>query len=210
MVFGGLTTWRGGLLRRRDRRGVVALEFAILAIPFFMWLLFIMELSYDMYTQSALDDALHAAVRMIQTGNAQYVANGSAFVTSFLCPAAGGRLECSRMYVLVRPANFGTNQDYYNLTTGTLPVSGNTLVLSNYASASSSGSGSFCNASPQQFLLVSAIYVGPSFLGALLPGLLSVQYNGQRVHASLATTGIVTEPYTASAYTGTGTPAAAC
>ena len=189
---------------------MVALEFAILAVPFFMWLLFILELSYDMYTQSALDDALHAAVRMIQTGNAQYVANGQAFVTSFLCPAAGSRLECSRMYVNVQPANFGTNQDYYNLTTGTLPVSGNTLVLSNYASATSSGTGSFCNASPQQFLLVSAIYVGPSFLGALLPGLLSVQYNGQRVHASLATTGIVTEPYSASAYTGTGTPAASC
>jgi Flp pilus assembly protein TadG len=189
---------------------VVSLEFGIIAVPFFMWLLFSFELSYDLYTQSALDDALHAAVRMIQTGNAQYVADGKTFVNGYLCPAAGGRLECSRMYVQVQPANFGTNQDYYNLTTGALPVSGNTLVLTNYASAATSGSGSFCNASPQQFLLVSAIYVGPTFLGALLPGVLSEIYGGQRVHATLATTGIVTEPYSVSAYTGTTTPAASC
>ena len=208
MAFAGFTTWLrrwGRQYRHRDRRGVVALEFAIISVPFFLWMLMIFEMSFDMFTQSALDDALHQAVRAIQTGNAQYLTNGQAFITNYLCPAANGRLICRNMYVNVQAATFLSGQDYYNITSGALPVSGNTLVLTNYQ-----GSTSFCNAQPQQFLMVSAIYVGPTFLGTFLPGMFSVQYNGQRVHATLATTGIATEPYTSSAYTGTGTPASSC
>jgi len=196
---------RCGRPLRPARQGSVTLEFAILSIPFFMWMLAIFEISYDMFMQSALDDALHTAVRAIQTGNAQYLTNGQSFITSFICPAANGRLICANVYVNVSAANFATGQDYYNLTSGSLPVSGNVLSLSNY-----SGASSFCNASPQQFLLVSAIYVGPTFLSGLLPGVFSVKYGGKAVHATLATTGIVTEPYSASVYAGTATPAAAC
>jgi Flp pilus assembly protein TadG len=192
---------------RSARHGAVALEFAILSIPFFMWMLAIFEISYDMFTQSALDDALHVAVRSIQTGNAQYLLNGQTFISNYLCPAANGRLICANLYVSVSPANFtATVKDYHDLTTGGLPVSGNTLNLTSYTAATS-----FCNASPQQFLLVSAVYVGPTFLSGLLPGLFTVQYLGKTVHATLATTGIVTEPYTkGSLPNGQATAAASC
>ncbi len=189
----------------KDRRAATALEFGIIALPFFMWMLVILELSWDLFTQVALDDALHVAARQIQTGNAQYLTNGQAFINNYLCPAAGGRLICSNLYISVQPANFGSGQDYYNLTTGVLPTSGNTLVLSSFT-----GTSSFCNANASQFMLISAIYVGPTFLGGLLPGLFTVQYNGARVHATLSTTGVVTEPYNQTAYTGNGTPAASC
>ncbi len=190
---------------RRNRSGAVAVEFAIVAVPFFLWLLFIFELCFDLFTQVALDNALHDAVRQIQTGNAQFLANGQAFINGYLCPALNGRLICSNLYVNVSGPVFGTGQDYYNFTTGAVPTNGNTLDLSNY-----SGAASFCNAQPTQFMLVSAIYVGPTFLGGLLPGLMSLQYNGTTVHATLSTTGIVLEPYSPGTYTGTTPIAAQC
>src|SRR5271168_3951912 len=77
------------------RTGTTTIEFAILAIPFFMFALFIMEVSYDLYTQAALDTALGTAMRAIQTGNAQNVTNSTAFLTNYVCPNLVGLLECN-------------------------------------------------------------------------------------------------------------------
>lgn len=44
-------------------------------------------------------------------------------------------------------------------------------------------------------VLISAIYVGPSFVGGLLPNVLSVYYNGTLVDATLSTVGIITENF---------------
>ncbi len=202
--------WSGdGASRRsralRGRRAAVALEFAIIALPFFTWMLFIFELSFDLFSQVALDNALHQAVRQIQTGNAQYLTNGQSFITNYLCPAANGVMNCNNLHVSVTAPTFTGTKDLYNFTTGAVPVSGHTLDLSAY-----SGATSFCNGSPGQFLLVSAIYVGPTFVGGLLPGLFTVLYNGSLVHPTLSTTAIVIEPYQQSPYSGTGTPAASC
>jgi Flp pilus assembly protein TadG len=188
-----------------SKRGSTALQFAIVSLPFFLWILFIFELSYDLFTQVALDNGLAQAAREIQTGNAQYLQNGQAFINAYLCPALGGRLECGNLYVNVSSPSFGTNQDYYNFTTGTVPSSGGSLVLTGY-----SGASAFCNAQPSQFLLVSVIYVGPSFIGAILPGVLSLKYNSVAVHATLSTVGLVVEPYTPGSAPNGTTPAAAC
>jgi len=212
-------------LRRRASSGAVALEFAILAIPFFMWILYIFELSYDLFTQQALDFALHAAVRQIQTGHAQNLASGGAFISSDFCGATKGLLECNNNNVWIKvqatstyPAqssgagNTASNPlDYSSLTNGAVPMKGNVLDLSQYTSiggaatgtSGSSGSSTtqvipFCNASGSQAILVSAIYIGPSFISGLLPGVLSAEYNGNTVHATLSTAGFVTEPFTST------------
>ncbi len=170
------------------------------------------ELSYDLFLQEALDNALHEAVRQVQTGVAQNQVSGASFVTTYMCPAANGRLECARIFVNVTPVAAGT--DYHSVKIGgitpigVVPMSGNSLDLSNYNGGV--GSSDFCNGMPRQPLLVSAIYVGPSFIGGLLPGLLSAHYNGVWVHPTLATTGIVIEPYAAVPSTGATVPAPAC
>lgn len=165
----------------------------MVALPFLMLLLFVFELSYDLFSQSVLDCALQIAARQLQTGNAQNVKDGNDFITKYLCPDLGGLLMCSNVYIKVAKITPSSTQDYYDYTTGTVPVSSGTLDLSSYAAAS------FCNAGPAQLLLVSAVYVGPTFLSGLLPGLFSVSYNGARVHASLATVGLVSEAYTPTA-----------
>ena len=186
----------------RDVRAAAALEFAIVAMPFILALLFVFELSYDLFVQEALDSGLHQAVRQIQTGSAQNVTNGAAFITKYLCPAVAGLLSCSGLYINVQKLSLTYPQDYWNATTGKLPVNAGALNLSGFSSAS------FCNSGPSEMLLVQAIYVSPTFVGGVLPNVMSWSYGGSIVHAALSQVAAVTENYSASALT-TGA-AAAC
>ena len=202
-------TSRIATTRLNQRRGVVALEFAIVSIPLIVFMLGLFEVSYDLYVQSALDSGLQKAVRQIATGNAQNVVSANSFVSNYLCPDVYGLLECgNKMLVSINAVTLGTNSagkanDFYAYTTGKLPLAGNTLILP--ASYSQ-----FCNATASQALVITAIYAGPTFLGGLLTGLYSVYYNGMRVHATMATRGVITEQFPVSA-PGNGTvPAGSC
>ena len=196
-------------------RGVVAMEFAILAIPFLALMLFVFELGYDLYSQEELDTALHAAVRQIQTGNAQNLTSSGTgdFVNSYLCPQSAGLLfGCSaRVYVKIQKLTFGASQDLYDFTTGQVPVTDGELDLVDGGYLNKTGTSTFCNSGPGQFILVSALYIGPSFVGTLLPNSFSViNPFGGRTHVTLSTTSVVTESYsTTTAAQGT-TPAASC
>ncbi len=215
---------RAGSLRswHNARSGAVALEFAILAIPFFMWILYIFELSYDLFTQEALDFALQGAVRQIQTGNAQNT-NGNAFVNTDFCGATKGLLECNNIWIRVQvlptypaqDASTGNSTaasgmiDYSSppFATGALPGGNGALSLDGYVSggqiSSAAPSTAFCNATGGQAILISAIYIGPSFISGLLPGVLSVNLTGVgTVHATLSTAGFVTEPFQPSGTNG--------
>jgi hypothetical protein len=185
---------------------VVALEFALLSIPFFLFVLFVMELSYDLYTQSALDAGLRQAATQLARGNSQNVKDGPTFISQYVCPDLRGLLECStHLYVNIIkfPASGAT--DYYNITTGVLPMAGNTLNLAAYT-----GSNSFCNVAPDQFILISVIYLGPTFIGYMLPNILSEQYAGTTVHATLSTMGMATERFNAVGVSNGTVVAAPC
>jgi hypothetical protein len=187
--------------RRRGRRGAVALEFAILAIPFFTWILFIFEMSYDLFTQEALDYTVHAAVRQIQTGSAQSLANGKEFIQQAICGSSKGLLECDHIWLKIS-AITGTNPTYAPpVTNGDVPHNGHKLDLSEYTNLYGANAGKkspvtpYCIAGSQQPVLVSVVYLGPSFIGGLLPGVLSAKYGGATVHPTLSTAGFVTEPF---------------
>ncbi len=210
-----------GWLRRAagDRRGVAAVEFAMVSIPFFLLLFFIFEISMDLFQQEALDAALHLAVRQIQTGNAQNVSNGAAFVSTYMCPYATAVLNCNNISIKVQKLtlNAGTTlyttgsggtainggyTDYYNFTTGQLPMTAGALDLSSFASAN------FCNSGPSQFLLVTAIYTAGGIIGNFMPNLLTVSYGGTNVHATMSQMGAVTENFPVA--TATQTAASSC
>jgi hypothetical protein len=183
---------------RGDRRGVAALEFALMAIPFFTMLLFLFAIGFNLFWQEALNNGLHAAVRQLQTGQAQNLADGNAFVNNYLCPDSGGLLNCGGLYVRVQVVNFGAGQDYGNYVDTSLGTSGAPLDLSAFAPAN------YCNAGPSRFLLVTAVYVMPSIVGNLLPGFLSTTYNGAPVSAIMAEVAAYTENFNQ-----TGTPSGA-
>ncbi len=175
------------------RRGSVALEFALIAVPFLTLTLFVMELSYDLFTQEVMDSALYLAARQIQTGNAQNSLSGNDFIANYMAPNLSGLLSASNVYVQVRVISPTSSQDYYDFTSGTLPMSNGALDLTGF------GSGSFCNAGPAKLLLVSSIYVGPTIVGFLLPNVISEYFNGSLVHATLSTIGVASEAFHPSA-----------
>jgi hypothetical protein len=188
--------------RSLGRRASAALEFALVMIPFMMLLLFVIELAYDMFTQEVLDSTLYLAARQIQTGNAQNALSGSDFVAKYMTRNLTGLLSPANVYVHVQQVPSGTGQDYYDFTSGGLPSSNRSLNLTGFAS------GSFCNAGPTEALVISAVYIGPTIIGGLLPNVLSEYYNGAPVHATLSTIGVVSEHFpTAAAQSGS---AAAC
>lgn len=61
------------LLRRfrKDRKGSAAIEFAILALPFFVVIFAIAEIAVMFFVDSGLDAALHKAVRQVRVGIAK-------------------------------------------------------------------------------------------------------------------------------------------
>jgi len=171
-----------------NRRGTVALEFALLAIPFFVFVLGTMEVGYDFYVQAALTEAVHVAARSVQVGTSQGSATGAAevsWVTSAVCPALGGRLNCSQLYVSVSSIPSGSGQNYYTYLTAH-PAS---------LTAMTSSSDSVCTGGATQMMLLRAYYLSPTFLGMLVPSWSQVSptSGGSRVHVSYAATGFVNE-----------------
>jgi hypothetical protein len=204
-----------------DRRSSFALEFAMIA-PIFLLLLFVVfEVSYDEFMQEVLDNAVSSAARQVQVGNA-ISAKSSNFVAKYLCPYDGGMLNCNNLFVRIEQVTFtqgscsnvGVNVigDFYDATQGGLPVSNGVVQLGGYFNGGGSeGTGSkinqspcgttssnsgYCNAGAQQYILMSAVYLAPSFLGGLI--LNHTLYNNKIVHAQFATAAFETETFTST------------
>lgn len=180
--------WR--LVRARAAAG--ALEFAIVAGPFVLFLLFIAELAYDFFAQVALDYGVQAAARQIQVGNGQSLTTASAFMTTYLCPAVSVLLSCSSLSVNVIPIA----TDYYTNGSTTVPVNAATgkLDTSGYQ---------YCPGKPNQLMLVQALYTSPSIVGLFFPAMTTMS-GSSYVRATISTTAFINEnfPLTSAAPAG--------
>lgn len=79
----------------RDRKGSAAIEFAILALPFFVVIFAIAEIAVMFFVDSGLDAALHKAVRQVRVGVAK---TGSWDATKFkevVCGELSYSFSCS-------------------------------------------------------------------------------------------------------------------
>ncbi len=212
------------LLRHwRQRRAAVVIEFAIAGPVFFLLLFVVFEVSYDLFLQGVLNGSLAMAGREMQvdqTATATPTGAGS-FTAAYFCPNAWGFLNCNNLFVRVEVISAAlTNSacvDLYQSTTGGLPVANGTLNLAAFTSENGAGGSAspgtcdeitgsgnngalgYCNPGPDELVLLSAIYVAPSFLNGLLPGTTAYKYNGSLVRAQLASTAFQTESFTASA-----------
>jgi Flp pilus assembly protein TadG len=223
------TRLRARLLRGlADRRAAVMVEFAVVGPIFFLLLLVVFEVSYDLYLNEVLDTALQATARQIATGTAQPT-TASNLISGTLCPNALGLLNCNNLYVTVQridttsttscPGGYG-HADLWDATNGTLPGTNGNLQLGLYGGLNGTGAGNavgppstcyasssknngFCVAGPStgspELIVMSAVYVAPSFLQRLVGN--TVTYNGSIVRATLADAAFVTEGYSSS-YTG--------
>ncbi len=202
-------------------RGSVMVEFAIVAPFFFFMLFFVFEIAYDQFLQEVLESSLAFTARQMQIGTAQLQSGANdidlttpaTFTPQYFCPNAFGFLDCPNLFVRVEILNTdftGACTDVYQATTGVLPVTKGVLNLGSFSSENGTGSGAaiapspcdinaaqgYCSPSSNEFVLLTAIYIAPSFLNGLLPNAEIYKYKGHDVRAQFASTAFQTENFT--------------
>ena len=80
---------------RQERKGSAAVEFAMIALPFFALLFAIFETAILFFAQQALESATHETARMIMTGEAQMSKLTAAQFKQELCSRMLTILDCS-------------------------------------------------------------------------------------------------------------------
>lgn len=85
----------------RDERGVTAIEFAFLALPFFGLLAAIMQTALLFLSAQILDAAVTDSARLIQTGQAQAAGYDHSRYRQAICSNLYGLFDCSKLMVKV-------------------------------------------------------------------------------------------------------------
>lgn len=90
---------------RSTTAGTTALEFALIGPAFLGVFLFVFELGFVLYAQTALDYAVSKAARQMQTGQ-QTIVNGASQASLqnvILCPYLSPFLACTGVVVTLQP-----------------------------------------------------------------------------------------------------------
>jgi Flp pilus assembly protein TadG len=185
---GRLRRWLG-----RGDRSVVSLELGIIAVPFFGMFLGIMEISYDLFVQSELDNAVEIAARGVQVGaHTGYTLETSAqFIAQNVCPNISGALNCNLLTVAVVPLQpKGVDTNYYN----------NPIQTTLTQTQANNGSG-ICTGTAGQLMVIKVWYDGPTFVGLLVPSFTKT-WNNTIVHETSASAGWVNEYFTTGGQSG--------
>ncbi len=80
---------------RRDAKGSMAIEFALVSIPFLMFCFSIMGFGFYFFTTTALEYGAETAARQIRTGQAQTGGLTKQQFKQLVCAAAGTFIDCS-------------------------------------------------------------------------------------------------------------------
>lgn len=118
------------MLRRwgRDARGTTAIEFAFVAMPFFLFALGIMGLGLHFFAANSLEHSVESAARKIRTGQAQKEGKTMADFKQMVCDASSGYIKCdSKLQIHVQSgANWANIVPRSCLSNGNLtPTPGN-------------------------------------------------------------------------------------
>jgi hypothetical protein len=86
----------------RNNRGSAAVEFAIIAAPFFMLLFAIIIIGLYFFTAHALESSVEVAARKIRTGEAQKSDVTVAAFKQLVCAEAGTYIDCNKLRVVLQ------------------------------------------------------------------------------------------------------------
>lgn len=107
-----LNRFRPKLARRfaKSDSGATAVEFSLVAFPFFMLMGCILETGIMLFTEYSIQAGVQEAAREIRTGQAQTAGLNAAGFKSKICEITGIVIDCeSDLTVYVRPANTFTS-----------------------------------------------------------------------------------------------------
>lgn len=85
---------------RADKNGATAVEFALVALPFFALLYGVMQVTLLYIAQETLDSGMHEAARMIRTGQAQSGGLTEAGMRTIICANVAMIANCDNELVL--------------------------------------------------------------------------------------------------------------
>ncbi len=175
--------------------GAVAVEFALIALPFLATLLVIMEEGLDLYMKSAIEHATTEAARSIFTGAAQNMTlNGAAltqqtFIQNVVCPNLPSSLSCSNVFVNVvsfqQSYAAGATPYYTFLNTAKTAIAPPQL---------DNAKNSFCLGSGSAYVVLQVSYPLPVITDLLGSAKLAT-YNGRTVRVISYTAAFRNEPF---------------
>jgi Flp pilus assembly protein TadG len=157
----------------RDRRGSVAVEFALIGIPFFMLLFGILEVGLIFFGNSMLEKATADGARLVRTGQAQAANMTATQFHDYICTQVSPLLSCStNLQVDVEAFNDFSDVNITNPinTNGTLNTNLNNYIVGG----------------PGDIVLVRTFYTW-DIVTPLLRPFFSNLANGQRLMTSAAT-----------------------
>ncbi|PPD42046.1 MAG: hypothetical protein CTY15_12745 [Methylocystis sp.] len=204
-------SFRGALARTRncanflhDSRGVAAVEFGLIALPFLLLVLAILEYSYGNFAQSRLDAVVQQTSREIMTGYVQDQSvagkplDANQFRTQIICPKLPAIMSCADLYVDV--------QSFDAPAGGGAPT---TTPYANYVNATKSGlvppaldnsKNAYCVGGAKKYVVIRVAYPTPVITtAALFPSYSTYKGRKSRVVTSVAT--FKNEPFP-TAYAG--------
>lgn len=125
-------TWRERVrrLRRRwralgrDARGVTAIEFGILAVPFFVIIGAILETALVFFAAQVLDTAVQDSSRLLRTGQAQQAGFGLDQYRQQVCSGLYGLFDCDDLRLNVRVLGSGTGFGAFSRSLPVNPATG--------------------------------------------------------------------------------------
>jgi hypothetical protein len=90
-----------------NRDGVTAVEFAIVALPFLLFVFGIMAVGLQFFTINALDNAVQKAARKIRTGEAQRSGMKLSEFKELVCESGGYYInqDCDKIFIHVQNAS---------------------------------------------------------------------------------------------------------
>lgn len=86
----------------RNERGSAAIEFAIVAVPFFMFVLGVLGIGLYFFTSNALEHGVESAARKIRTGEAQKTSLTVGAFKELVCADAGKYIDCNKLRVVLQ------------------------------------------------------------------------------------------------------------
>jgi Flp pilus assembly protein TadG len=184
---------RHGLI---DSRGSAAVEFGLVAMPFFAALFAVLEIGYNSFLISALDYATQVSGRAVMTGSVSTSGlTASQFKTQVVCPALPSNFNCSNIFVNMSVVTQGQSPTgYYSYV--------NSASSGLVQPALNNSQLSFCPGSGSQYVVLQIMYPAP-FLTAFFSAGATTNFNGQMVHVLLSSMTFKSEPYTgATTYAG--------
>ena len=108
-----------------DRSGTTALEFSIIAIPFFLFCFAVLGSSLYFFTSNSLEWGVESAARKIRTGETKQAGTSIGDFRQLVCNEVGSSIDCNKLSVLIQ-----SGADWSELTPQSCLDGNNQMVTS--------------------------------------------------------------------------------